>query len=113
MSGPVQRLKQVVTALTGGSEDSQQQQGNSNFKNPNALTFQAGIPKGLPVHYTPLNPVSFLLRSATVRPNRVAMVHPAKNASWTYAEWSVKLYKSPSVQPNLMLTSKFPFSTFD
>lgn len=88
MSSPVQRLKQVVTALTGGSAD-EQQQGNPNFKNVNALKFQAGIPKGLPVHHTPLNPVSFLLRSATIRPNRVAMVHPAKNASWTYAEWCV------------------------
>lgn len=90
MSSPVQRLKQVVTALTGGpSSENEQKPVDPNFNNSNALKFQAGIPRGLPVHHTPLNPVSFLLRSATIRPNRVAMVHPAKNASWTYAQWCV------------------------
>lgn len=104
MSGPVQRLKQVVTALTGGSEQ-QQQQGNPDFHNPNALKFQAGVPKGLPVHHTPLNPVSFLLRSATIRPDRVAMVHPAKNASWTYAEWYVHLLSMAQSQRDRSLAT--------
>ena len=88
MSSPAARLKQVVSALTGSITGNQAADGQqSPFHNPNALKFQAGYPKGLAVNHTPLNPVSFLLRSATIRPDRVAMVHPAKNAQWTYAEW--------------------------
>lgn len=57
------------------------------FSNPNALKFQAKLPKGLPVHITPLNPVNFLLRSAFIRPHRVALKHPAIGVEWTYSEW--------------------------
>lgn len=93
MSGPAARLKQIasaltgVTALTGSNNPHVSKEEDPNFKNENRLKFQAGLPAGLAINHTPLNPVSFLLRSATVRPNRTAMIHPAKNASWTYAEW--------------------------
>jgi len=57
------------------------------FKNPNHLKFAAGHPKGLPVHWSPLNPVQFLLRSAYIRPHRIALKHPAIGVEWTYSEW--------------------------
>lgn len=60
---------------------------NSRHRNPNALKFQAKPPPGLPVHITPLNPVQFLLRSALIRPRRVALKHPGIGVEWTYAEW--------------------------
>lgn len=57
------------------------------FSNPNHLKFAAKLPKGLPVHITPLNPINFLLRSAFIRPHRIALKHPAIGVEWTYAEW--------------------------
>lgn len=57
------------------------------FKNPNHLKFAASPPPGQPVWYTPLNPVQFLLRSAFIRPNKMALKHPALGIQWTYAEW--------------------------
>lgn len=61
--------------------------GEKSFFNPNRLKFAPGLPKNLPVHKTPLNPVSFLLRSAYIRPQRIALKHPAIGVEWTYAEW--------------------------
>lgn len=63
------------------------QQLSNGFSNPNHLKFQARLPAGLPVHITPLNPVNFLLRSAFIRPHRVALKHPAIGVEWTYSEW--------------------------
>jgi len=101
MSGPAARLKQIANVLvsnvTGHSLD-EESKSNSNdvttFNNPNRLKFQPTLPPGLAVNHTPLNPVNFLLRSATVRPKRVAVIHPAKNAKWTYEEWSVMRWPS-------------------
>jgi hypothetical protein len=72
------RLKSVASALDTTKPA---------FKNPNHLKFAAGTPPGLPVSWTPLNPVQFLLRSAYIRPHRVALKHPAIGVEWTYSEW--------------------------
>lgn len=66
---------------------SKQLDGKKTFFNPNRLKFTAALPKGLAVNNTPLNPLSFLLRSAYIRPQRIAMKHPAIGGEWTYAEW--------------------------
>jgi hypothetical protein len=50
-SSPLERLSQVASALTSSSDPA--------FP-PNA--FRAKLPDGLPVNFTPLNPVSFLLK---------------------------------------------------
>lgn len=75
----VRRLQNVASALKSSAPPA--------FSNPNRNKFQPTPPKGAPVHITPLNPVSFLLRAATIRPDRIAMKHPAIDAQWTYAEW--------------------------
>lgn len=72
------RLQQIASVL--GKD-------TPKFVNPNRLKFVAGLPAGLPVHITPLNPVNFLLRSAYIRPHRVALKHPDLGVEWTYAEW--------------------------
>lgn len=61
--------------------------GEKTFFNPNRLKFAPGLPKGLNINQTPLNPLSFLLRSAYIRPQRIALKHPAIGVEWTYAEW--------------------------
>lgn len=90
MSGPAARLKQIANALVDGITNSTAavEEGiDADFKNDHRHRFQPALPAGLKVSHTPLNPVSFLLRSTTVRPGRTAIIHPAKDASWTYAEW--------------------------
>ena len=84
-SSPQDRLRQIATAITGSGPAKE----DPNFRNPHRPQFLPSLPKGLKVNHTPLNPVSFLLRSATIRPNRIAVQHPAKGVSWTYSEWSV------------------------
>jgi hypothetical protein len=94
-SGPIARLQQLASALTspgsllGGGEAS-----HTTFVNEHRNKFEPGLPAGLPVNHTPLNPVSFLLRSATIRPNRVALQHHDLGVQWTYAEWSVQSSES-------------------
>lgn len=70
------RLSQVSGHLSNSAEEQ-----------PLATRFRPALPPGLPVSYTPLNPVTFLLRAAQVRPNHTAIVHPEKGLSWTYSEW--------------------------
>lgn len=60
--------------------------GNQTFFNPNRLKYVPGV-KGRAVNNTPLNPLTFLLRSAYIRPQRIAMKHPAIGVEWTYSEW--------------------------
>jgi 3-(methylthio)propionyl---CoA ligase len=43
--------------------------------------FEAGLAKN-PANYTPLSPLSFLLRTAAVYPERIAVVHGARRTSW-------------------------------
>lgn len=76
------RRVQAVASALGGTPPAP-----APFKNPNRLQFQAGLPDGLPVWLSPLNPVQFLLRSAYTRPHRVALKHPALGVEWTYSEW--------------------------
>lgn len=76
----VRRLQNVASAFSSSPPEPA-------FANPNRSRFQPCPPKNAPVHITPLNPVSFLLRAASIRPDRVAIKHPGINAQWTYAEW--------------------------
>lgn len=91
MSGPAARLKQIANALVDGvsnlTHGESNEGANPDFKNEHRHRFQPALPAGLKVNHTPLNPVSFLLRSATIRPDRTAVIHPARNVSWTYSEW--------------------------
>lgn len=56
-----------------------------------ATSFRPLLPAGLSPSYTPLNPIAFLLKAASIRPNHIALRHPtpARGAGrlWTYAEW--------------------------
>ena len=51
-----------------------------------ANAYDLGLDKN-PANFTPLSPLSFLRRSATVYPDRLAIVHGAYRATWreTYA----------------------------
>ncbi|GAA98030.1 uncharacterized protein L969DRAFT_81677 [Mixia osmundae IAM 14324] len=48
----------------------------------------ADWPSDLPVNYSPLNPVTFLLRSASVYPNKEAIWYPEKQQSFTFAQFA-------------------------
>lgn len=89
MSGPAARLKQIANALVEGVSNyaNGEPEVNTDFNNQHRHRFQPTVPNTSKVNHTPLNPVSFLLRSATIRPDRKAIIHPARDASWTYAEW--------------------------
>lgn len=73
---PKERLEQVSGHLTGSHK-------------VHGARFRPLLPAGLPAHFTPLNPVAFLLKAASIRPNHPAIVHPEKGLSWTYEQWSV------------------------
>lgn len=48
------------------------------------------VPRSIPHNIQPLTPVSFLLRAATIVPNKIALVHPEKNVQFTYAQWAAR-----------------------
>jgi hypothetical protein len=54
---------------------------------PLATRFRPKLPPHLPASCTPLNPISFLLKAATIRPDHIALVHPEKRLQWTFSEW--------------------------
>ncbi|KAG8936888.1 hypothetical protein FRC02_009978 [Tulasnella sp. 418] len=43
---------------------------------PQNATYRMTLSKDLPVHITPLNPISFILRAAHIYPKNIAIVHP-------------------------------------
>lgn len=47
-------------------------------------------PAGCPHNFTPLTPVSFLLRAALIAPDAWAIVHPERGVRFTYAEWAAR-----------------------
>jgi hypothetical protein len=87
MSPPSKQQIQAAAASRLQSVSSALDKSAAPFKNPNHLKFSAGQPAGMPVWWSPLNPVQFLLRSAYIRPHRIALKHPAIGVEWTYAEW--------------------------
>ena len=61
---------------------------------------------GTPHYRTSLTPVSFLLRAAVIVPNKLALTHPERGYSFTYAQWAARtlslafaLTTSPGWQP--------------
>ncbi|KAJ6604460.1 hypothetical protein DFH09DRAFT_1122770 [Mycena vulgaris] len=50
-------------------------------------------PKGLPVHFQPLNPLQFILRAAEIYPDKVALVHPdvPYPVSYTFSVWCQRI----------------------
>ncbi|GAA6004491.1 hypothetical protein JCM10207_000751 [Rhodosporidiobolus poonsookiae] len=51
--------------------------------------FRPALPAGLAVNHTPLNPLSFLLKTATIRP-----AHPAieyRSLRWSYEQWATRV----------------------
>jgi hypothetical protein len=56
-----------------------------------ANSFRPKLPAGLPPSYTPLNPLSFLLKAASIRPDHPALLHPAKSLSYTFSEWATRV----------------------
>ncbi|KAJ7786109.1 hypothetical protein B0H16DRAFT_1295324 [Mycena metata] len=55
-------------------------------KNPTLALRQ---PKGLPVHFQPLNPLQFILRAAEIYPDKLGLVHPDVKdpVSYSFAVW--------------------------
>lgn len=56
-----------------------------------ATRFRPTLPAGLPVSVTPLNPISFLLKAASINPHKVALSHPETHRSWTYQQWAIRV----------------------
>lgn len=48
------------------------------------------VPSTVPHNFTPLTPVSFLLRAALIAPNKYALLHPEKGFRFTYAQWAAR-----------------------
>ncbi|GAA5827035.1 hypothetical protein JCM11251_002215 [Rhodosporidiobolus azoricus] len=58
--------------------------------------FRPRVPEGLPVNHTPLNPLSFLLKAAQIRPNHPAIVYPhpgqpSGELSFTFSQWALRV----------------------
>lgn len=82
---PAERLHQVSQHLTPSSSSSPL---------PAAFRWRPALPADLPVNHTPLNPITFLLKAALIRPNHPALVHPGRaggEVSWTYAAWAERV----------------------
>ncbi|GAA5961273.1 hypothetical protein JCM3765_002894 [Sporobolomyces pararoseus] len=77
---PVQRLNQVASHLEP-----------SPASPPHFQRFRPSLPPNLPINYTPLNPLSFLLKAASIRPDHTAILHPARNLKFTYREWALRV----------------------
>lgn len=60
---------------------------------PRVVKYRLRLPPNIPVHITPLNPLSFLLRAALVYPNKIALVHPdvPHPSFYTYAVWAQRV----------------------
>ena len=56
-----------------------------------ATRFRPKLSSDLPVSFTPLNPITFLLKAASIRPNHIAISHPETGRSWTYEEWAMRV----------------------
>ncbi|KAG9012722.1 hypothetical protein FRB93_001275 [Tulasnella sp. JGI-2019a] len=59
---------------------------------PKDALYKMAFPSGasLPVHFSPLNPVHFILRAALIYPNHLAVLHPGAPGGpvqYTYATW--------------------------
>ncbi|KAJ6574914.1 hypothetical protein B0H19DRAFT_1126352 [Mycena capillaripes] len=50
-------------------------------------------PKGLPVHFQPLNPLQFILRAAEIYPDKLALVHPDVKdpVFYSFAVWCQRI----------------------
>ncbi|PWN41955.1 acetyl-CoA synthetase-like protein [Ceraceosorus guamensis] len=48
------------------------------------------LPPSIPHNYTPLTPVSFLLRAALIAPDSPAIVHPERGVKLTYSQWAAR-----------------------
>ncbi|BGP12613.1 hypothetical protein JCM10213_008749 [Rhodosporidiobolus nylandii] len=61
----------------------------SHISPPPSTRFRPLLPPDLPVSHTPLNPLSFLLKAASIRPDHPALVYREK--SWSFAEWALRV----------------------
>jgi hypothetical protein len=48
-------------------------------------------PKGLPVHFQPLNPLQFILRAAEIYPDKLALLHPEGPVSYSFSVWCQRI----------------------
>ncbi|EJD47843.1 acetyl-CoA synthetase-like protein [Auricularia subglabra TFB-10046 SS5] len=64
----------------------------SSLPSANAVARQP-VASSLPVNHTPLNPLNFLLRAASIYPDKVALVHPdvPHPVQYTYAVWAQRV----------------------
>ncbi|EMD38100.1 hypothetical protein CERSUDRAFT_93621 [Gelatoporia subvermispora B] len=60
---------------------------------PPAVSYRLRIPKGLPVHRHALNPLAFVLRSAQIYPDKLAIAHPdvPYPVYYTYSVWTQRI----------------------
>ncbi|RPD66601.1 AMP-dependent synthetase and ligase [Lentinus tigrinus ALCF2SS1-6] len=60
---------------------------------PPGVSYRLRVPDGTPVHLHALNPLAFVLRSAQVYPNKLAIVHPDVKhpVIYSYAVWAQRI----------------------
>lgn len=70
------------------------------------FTLRMGLRPGTPMNFTPLTPVSYLLRSALIAPQARALVHPERGYAFNYAQWAARclslthaIQSAPSFKP--------------
>ncbi|GAA5852965.1 hypothetical protein JCM9279_000096 [Rhodotorula babjevae] len=87
-SQPTERLQQVSRHLAPSSPP------RSSTRPPAAFRWRPALPDDLPVWHTPLNPITFLLKAALIRPDHPALVHSGRaggGVSWTYSQWAERV----------------------
>ncbi|KDQ12888.1 hypothetical protein BOTBODRAFT_34031 [Botryobasidium botryosum FD-172 SS1] len=60
---------------------------------PQNVQYRLRLPSGLPAHFTPLNPLTFVLRAALIHPNKLALAHPDVQHPrfYTFAVWCQRI----------------------
>ena len=87
-SKPTERLQQVSQHLAPSSPP------RSSTRPPAAFRWRPALPADLPVWHTPLNPITFLLKAALIRPDHPALVHSGRaggGVSWSYSQWAERV----------------------
>ncbi|GAA5932475.1 hypothetical protein JCM3775_005929 [Rhodotorula graminis] len=85
---PTERLHQVSQHLQPSPPP------RPSTRPPAAFRWRPALPADLPVWHTPLNPITFLLKAALIRPDHPALVHPGRaggGVSWTYSAWAERV----------------------
>lgn len=76
-----------------------------------ANRFRPKLPFGLNVSFTPLNPLTFLLKCASIKPNHIAIECADTGRRWTFEVSLTGILRNPLI--NLVFSLSFPAQKSD